>query len=92
MKKIQIIENKIPLILSKLSETNIDYTVELRINNLESGMSLRSEMFSRRPSIEIILPKVGCSVYSYTNLRNDKINVRNLILDELSEFIHNDKN
>ena len=36
-------------------------------------------MFSRRPSIEIILSKVGCSVYSYTNLRNDKINVAAVI-------------
>ena len=55
-------------------------------------MRIRGELYSMPTTIEIILPKVGCSVYSYTNLRNDKINVRDLILDELSEFIHNDKN
>ena len=85
-KKIKIIENKIPLILSRLFETNVDYTVELSIHDLKSSMLRRRELSNIPLSTEIILPKVGCSVYSYTKLRNDKINVLNYILDELSEF------
>ena len=54
---------------------------------------LRREMFSVSPSIEIILPKAGCSVYLYLNSkfrRNARL-INNYILDELSEIIENDK-
>jgi len=97
-KKIQKIKNKMPLTLPQVFGTNfywgLGYGAELGINNFESGVMLRREMFSVSPSIEIILPKAGCSVYLYLNSkfrRNARLLINNYILDELSEIIENDK-
>ncbi len=109
-KKLKEIKNKILLILPQLSETNFNCYIEqgynyrdllnkkyfmvLGINNFDSHMSLRRELANNMPSTEIILPKLGCSVYLYLspNLKSNTRIIINLILDELSEFIHNDKN
>ena len=49
-------------------------------------MHRRRELFNSPLPIEIILPKAGCSVYSYTKLRNYKTKILDYILNELSEF------